>query len=124
MKKVILMFIPALICGVMLTNCKRAEQKGNLAFTSDEIVASNATNEVVFADKEKDEIVSRENVDYRAFVEWVRDSIQKRASNVTNNEVVFADREKNEIVSRENVDYRAFVEWVRDSIQKRTTIVN
>ena len=26
MKKVVLMFIPALICGVMLTNCKRAEQ--------------------------------------------------------------------------------------------------
>jgi len=122
MKKVILMFIPALICGVILTNCKRAEQKDNLALTSNEIVAYNVTNEVVFTDREKDEIVSRENSDYEAFVKWVRDSIQKRVSNVTN-EFIFADREKDEIVSRENSDYEAFVKWVRDSIQKRSTRV-
>ena len=123
MKKVVLMFICALICGVMLTNCKRAGQKVNLALTSDEIVAYNVTDEVVFAEREKGEIVSRENEDYRVFVKWVRDSIQKRASNVTNNEVVFAEREKGEIVSRENEDYRAFVKWVRDSIQKRSNRV-
>ena len=82
MKKVILMFIPALICGVILTNCKRAEQKDNLALTSNEIVAYNVTNEVVLTDREKDEIVSRENSDYEAFVKWVRDSIQKRSTRV------------------------------------------
>ena len=109
MKKEVLMFIPALVCGVMFTNCKRAEQKDNLALTS----------EVAIADRERDVVMSRENVDYDAFVKWVRDSIQKRASNT--NEVVIADRKKDEVVYHENVDYDAFVKWVRDSIQKRSS---
>ena len=112
------MFIPAFICGVMLSNCKRDEQKSNLALISDEIVASDVTNEVVYADREKNEIVSHENLDYDAFVKWVRDSIQKRASNVTN-EIVFVDREKDKSLSLENVDYEAFVKWVRDEVIQR-----
>ena len=124
MKRLFLMIISALICGVMLTNCKRAEQKENLALASDEIVASTLENVdyEVFVKWVRDsiqkktsnvtnsEVISLENVDYEAFVKWVRDSIQKRASNVTNSEVV----------SRENVDYEAFVKWVCDSIQKRS----
>ena len=99
MKKVVFMIIPALICGVMFTNCKRAEQKDSLALTS--------------------EVVSRENVEYEALVKWVSDSIKKRASKVTNNEVVLADKEKYKIVSRENVEYEALVKWVSDSIKKK-----
>ena len=110
MKRVVLVVIPALICGAMLTNCKRAEQKDSLALTS----------EVVLADRESDESVSRKKDEYEAFVMWVRDSIQRRAYvTVTNNEVVF-DRETDKILSPpEKEAYEAFVIWVRDSIQRR-----
>ena len=111
MKKIVLMFISVLACVVILTNCKTVEQKENLVLTS----------EVVFVDRENDEVVSRENVDYDAFIKWVCDSIQKRASTI--NGGVIADRKKDEIVSRENIDYDTFVKWVRDSIQKRASIV-
>ena len=110
MKKFVLIFIPALLCGVMLSSCKRDKQKGDLSLISDVI------SEVVLTDREKDEIESRGNVDYDAFVKWVRDSIQKRASNVTN-EIVFADREKDEISYREMEE--AFRQWVRDQVIQR-----
>ena len=85
MKRLVLLIITALICGVALTNCDKAEQneqetvgglkvigtkletvlagkKMDLAFTDNDIISFNVTSsEIVFADGKVDEIISRLN---------------------------------------------------------------
>ena len=86
MKRVVLMIIPALICGAMLTSCGsdavepqdektagelyvigaksetvlKADDKTDLVFTGDDIISFNVCNgEIIFAEATKDEIISR-----------------------------------------------------------------
>ena len=86
MKKVVLMIIPALICGVVLSGCGsdkvepqdesssgelyvigaksgsalKADDKTDLVFTGDDIISFNVSSgEIVFAEATKDEIISR-----------------------------------------------------------------
>ena len=82
MKRLFLMIIPAMICGVILTSCEKAEQneqkiagglyvigiksetvstgeKSNLVFTDNDIISFNiTTSEIVFIDRKVDEIIS------------------------------------------------------------------
>ena len=59
MKRLVLMIIPALICGVILTNCEKAEQKSDLGFTSDDIISFNVSSgEIVFTKAKENEILS------------------------------------------------------------------
>ena len=84
MKRLVLMMIPALICGTALTGCSdkagpkeektagglyvigsksasvKAGDKTDLVFTGDDIVSFNVSNgEIVFTEAKKDEIISR-----------------------------------------------------------------
>ena len=62
MKRLVLMIIPALICGLMLTNCGKAEQKSDLGFTSDDIISFNVNSgEIVFTKAKVNEILSHIN---------------------------------------------------------------
>ena len=84
-KRLVLLIIPALICGVVLTNCDKAEQnkqetgglkvigtrseivstgeKNDLVFTDNDVISFNVTSgEFVFADRKADEIISRLNL--------------------------------------------------------------
>jgi hypothetical protein len=86
MRKLVLLIIPALICGVVFTSCEKAEQNGqetagrlkvigtksetisteeknDLVFTDNDIISFNITSgEIVFTDKKVDEIISRLNL--------------------------------------------------------------
>ena len=112
MKRVVLMIISALFCGVVLTNCKRAEQKVNLALASEDILV----------DREIDKIVSRDIADIEDIEKWIRDERQKRVSNIAS-EVVLADKEKDKIVSLDIADIEDIEKWIRDERQKRSNIV-
>ena len=59
MKRLVLMIISAFICGALLTNCKKAEQKSSFVITDDDIISFNVTTgEIVLTDSKADEIVS------------------------------------------------------------------
>jgi len=62
MRKIVLMILPALICGVVLTSCGKAEKtikENALVLTSEDIKSFNVTSgEIVFAAKKVDEIIS------------------------------------------------------------------
>ena len=124
MKKVVLMFIFALICGVMITNCKRAEQKVNLALASEDIAAFNVTDKFVLADREKDEIVSRDISNIEDIEKWIRDERQKKMSNIANTEDIEKwirdERQKrmSNIANTEDIE-----KWIRDERQKKSNIV-
>ena len=111
------MFIPALICVAMLSNCNRAEHKNDLVLASEENLAFDVKNEVVLVDREQYEILSSVE-DIQAFIKRMHDSIQKSLPNVTE-EVVFSGREKDEILSNVE-DIQAFIKRTRDSIQKNS----
>jgi hypothetical protein len=83
MKRLVLLIIPALICGAAFTSCENAEQNeleatgglyviggkseavltgsnSNLVFTGNDIISFNVTTgEIVFANRKVDEIISR-----------------------------------------------------------------
>ena len=120
MKKFVLIFISALICGAMLTNCKRAEQKNNLVVTSNEIVScemeevfrkwvyDRLMNDAIVSSNVNDEIVSCEMEE--AFRKWVHERIKGDViltSNVTSDEIVSCEMEK------------AFRKWVYHKIRER-----
>ena len=59
MKRVVLIIVPALICGMFLTNCG-SPQDGELYVTGNDIISYNvSTGEIVFAKSKLDEIKSR-----------------------------------------------------------------
>ena len=115
MKKLVLIFIPALICGAMLTNCKKAEQKNNLVLTSDEIISSNVTsNEIAFVDREKDEISYREMEE--VFRKWVRDQVIQRAEQRNQQAIPRTEQQRQQTDSEMEA---AFRKWVRDQVIQR-----
>jgi len=62
MKRIVLMIVPALICGMVFTSCEKAEKttkENDLVLTSEDIKSFNATSgEIVFTAKKVDEIIS------------------------------------------------------------------
>jgi hypothetical protein len=62
MKKVVLMIIPAFICGIVFTGCGKADivtQKNDLVFTNDDIISFNlTTGDIVFTKWKVGEIIS------------------------------------------------------------------
>ena len=62
MKRIVLMIVPALICGVVFTGCEKAEKstkENDLVLTSEDIKSFNVTSgEIVFTAKKVDEIIS------------------------------------------------------------------
>ena len=113
MKKVVLMFIPALICGMMLTSFGSINAESQIVpcemekafrkwvydrLKGDEIISSSVNDEIVSCDMEE------------TFRKWVHDRIKGDVVvryNVTSDEMESCEMEE------------AFRKWVHDKIRER-----